>query len=107
MRIAVLLALVACQSSNVSRQVGARCDLSSECDQKCQGPSAEWPGGFCTIACDTDGSCPSGAACIAETGGMCAFTCRTDPDCAYLGQYVCVSVDDKAGGPQVMVCRGV
>ena len=107
---ALALAVVAgCQSSYVSRELGARCDRSSECDEQCLAPSTDWPGGFCTIACDTDASCPSGAACINEgNGAICAFTCLNDSHCTFLGPgYACKQRDDHAAGAgQVMVCRG-
>ena len=102
-----LLAVAACQSSDVSRTLGARCDLSAECDQKCLAPGTDWPGGFCTTICDDDMGCPTGANCIEEEGGVCAFSCATDPDCAFLGAgYTCQAFDRHGGGNKVMVCRG-
>jgi len=101
------IALVACQSSDVSRQLGARCDLASDCDQRCLAPGNDWPGGFCTITCDTDQGCPSDALCIDEQGGVCAFACNADTNCAFLGTgYTCKAVDRHGGGNKVMVCRG-
>jgi hypothetical protein len=103
-----LFALAACQSSDVSRSIGARCDLSAECDEKCLGPDGAWPGGFCTLICDTDEKCGADARCIQEQGGgVCAFTCGGDPDCAFLGTgYTCKAIDGHTGGLKVMVCRG-
>lgn len=109
MRIAILvLALSGCQSSDVSRSLGARCDLTAECDDRCLPPSASWPGGFCTLTCDSDADCPTGAACIDEEGGVCAFTCSTDPGCAFLGaDYRCLDFDRHGDvGNRVAVCRG-
>jgi hypothetical protein len=108
MRIALLgIALAACQSSDVSRALGARCDLSSECDQECLAPSTAWPGGFCTTICDTDRDCPSDALCIEEHGGVCAFSCTADASCDFLVQsYTCQAIDRHGGGNKVMVCRG-
>lgn len=107
--VALALALLpACQSSDVSRGVGARCDRSSECDEQCLGPSNEWPGGFCTISCDSDASCPDDASCIDEGGGtVCAFTCASDPGCTFLGAgYACKERDHHGDGGKVNVCRG-
>ncbi len=103
----MLLALVACQSSAVSRKLGARCDVNSDCAQTCLA-SGDWPGGFCTTSCDSDANCESDAACIDENGGVCAFGCSTDANCAFLGAgYTCHLVDAHPnGGTQVMVCRG-
>lgn len=105
----VALLLGACQDSAVSRELGARCDFASECDERCLAPSAEWPGGFCTVSCDTDGDCPTDAACIDESGGgVCAFRCATDPNCGFLNMgYVCKERDLHAtGAGKVNVCRG-
>lgn len=111
---AYTLALVAgfagaCTSSDVSRELGARCDLSSECDERCLEPSMEWPGGFCTISCDTDADCPEGSACVDEAGtGVCAFRCPGDTSCGFLGEgYTCNERDGHAtGSSKVNVCRG-
>jgi hypothetical protein len=109
MRIAILLlALAGCQSSEVSRAIGARCDLNADCDEKCLAPDANWPGGFCTLICDTDTKCGDHAVCIQEQGGgLCAFRCAADPDCAFLGAgYTCMAIDGHTGGRKVMACRG-
>ena len=108
MRWLIVLALMACQSSNVSRRVGARCDHSAECDQRCLGPDMEFPGGFCTIACDTSADCPDDAACIDDQGGACLFRCVEDRDCAFLGDgWRCQIVDERNNnGVKVTVCRG-
>lgn len=110
MRLAVLvIALAACQDADVSRAVGARCDRSAECDDRCLAPSEDWPGGFCTLDCDSDADCPADTACIQEEGGaVCAYTCVTDPGCAFLGTgYTCTERDPQPeGGAKVTVCRG-
>lgn len=111
MRIAMItlaLALAACQSSDVSRELGARCDVAAECDERCLGPSMEWPGGFCSITCDTDNDCPLDAKCIDESGGgVCAYSCLGDPGCYFLGaDYECHERDAHGAGMKVMVCRG-
>ncbi|MEO8550647.1 MAG: hypothetical protein ABI678_11760 [Kofleriaceae bacterium] len=105
--VAILLALGACQSSDVSREVGARCDTNAECDQKCLAPDGDWPGGFCTVLCDSDAECPEDTRCIEQDGGVCAFGCATDVDCAFLGDgYTCKERDSHGGGAKVSVCRG-
>ncbi len=107
--VALALALAACQDTNVSRAVGARCDRSADCDDRCLTPSGDWPGGFCTLDCDRDDDCPSDTACVREdTGGVCAYTCATDPGCEFLGAgYACKERDAVVDGdPKVLVCRG-
>ena len=108
MRTALLLALAlaACESSDVSRSIGARCDVNTDCNERCLAPSGAWPGGFCTISCDTDADCGDRALCIDEQGGVCAYACQADADCTFLGMYKCVAVDRHNGGNKVMVCRG-
>jgi hypothetical protein len=99
--------LVACHHDEVSREVGARCDLSEECDERCLTSSADYPGGFCTIACSDLRQCPGDTTCADLDGGVCLFTCASDPDCAFLGAgWRCTSADLRGGGIKVMVCRG-
>ncbi len=108
MRVLVALALLAsCQSSDVSRAVGARCDTNADCDTKCLVPDSTWPGGFCTLLCDSDVDCPQDTRCIDQDGGVCAFACTTDPECTFLGTgYTCQARDSHGGGAKVNVCRG-
>jgi hypothetical protein len=107
MRLALALVLLAsCQNADVSRAVGARCDTNADCDTKCLVPDGDWPGGFCTMLCDSDTNCPEGTRCIDQDGGVCAFACTTDPDCTFLGAYTCQSRDSHGGGAKVDVCRG-
>src|SRR5262249_45855470 len=97
MRWSVLLVLAiapACQSSDVSRSVGARCDQSSECDERCLGPSGSFPGGFCTVSCDHSSDCEGNEACIDSDGGACVFRCVTDTDCTFLGDYMCKALPE-------------
>jgi len=105
--IAIVAAVcAACQHSDVSREVGARCDTQAECDQRCQ-TGAAYPGGFCTVACTTRGDCPSETTCADLEGGVCLFECGGDADCAFLGPgWRCTTADLRGGGIKVMVCRG-
>jgi hypothetical protein len=101
-----LLAIAGCEVSDVSRQLGARCDDSSECDDRCLLPGPDWPGGFCTRSCDDGDDCPIDAACAEDAGGVCLFSCARDPDCAFLGaRWTCQARLGRPGGT-VMVCRG-
>lgn len=99
--------LVACQQGDVTRQVGARCDSSLECDERCLPPASDYPGGFCTIACNTRNECPTRTTCADRDGGVCLFECTQDVDCMFLGDgWRCGSADLRGGGIKVMVCRG-
>jgi hypothetical protein len=105
--LAIVGVLAACQHSDVSRAVGARCDFTSECDQRCLLPSVAYPNGFCTIACESRNNCPDGATCADRDGGICLFECTMDPDCQFLGSdWHCKSADLRGGGIKVMVCAG-
>lgn len=100
------LGLVACDSSDVSRAVGARCDRDTECDERCLEPHPDWPDGFCTLSCDSDVDCPADTACIEDEGGVCTFRCAGEADCAFLGAgWTCQTRNGKPEGT-VMVCRG-
>lgn len=101
------VALGACQSSDVSRAVGARCSVNSECDQRCLPPGTDYPGGFCTSACNGRSDCPTGATCADREGGICLFECSVETDCEFLGAgWHCKAVDLRGGGIKVMVCAG-
>jgi hypothetical protein len=105
--IAMVGALLACQHSDVSRQVGARCDVADECDERCLTPSADYPDGFCTIACNSRSDCPGSTTCADREGGVCLSECTNDSDCTFLGaRWRCATVDLRGGGIKVMVCRG-
>jgi hypothetical protein len=101
------LALAACGDSDVSREVGARCDDNSECDDVCLGPHPNWPDGFCSLSCDDDDDCPPDTACIEDEGGVCVFTCTSDTGCAFLGsEWTCQVRNANPPDGTVMVCRG-
>lgn len=106
----VLLALGACADPDVSRAVGARCDRSDECDDRCLAAASDYPGGFCSVSCDTSLDCATAdTLCVEDEGGVCLFECRVDANCTFLGAgWQCVERDGRGGDPgrKVMVCRG-
>lgn len=109
MRIAILVLLVAaCQSSPVSRTIGARCEHSANCDDRCLPDAAGYPGGFCTVVCNESSECPSDSACVDDEGGACLFECLDDDSCAFLGTGWTCRERDVRGQPdhKVTVCRG-
>src|SRR6187397_2026943 len=83
--IASVLWLASCVSSDVSRELGARCDDKPECDERCLMPSMDYPDGFCSLSCADDDDCPSNSRCVADDGGVCLFVCGDDIDCEFLG----------------------
>jgi len=103
---ALLLIATACGEHDVSRMIGARCDDSDECDERCLQPGNDYPGGFCTLVCDDDRDCPGDAVCVDEEGGVCLFTCERTTSCDFLGAgWTCVVRNGQPDGT-VMVCRG-
>jgi hypothetical protein len=100
------VALAACQSSNVSRDLGARCDTQADCNEFCASGSA-YPGGFCTEFCAARGECPSGATCADRESGICLYECTKNTDCTFLGAgWGCKAIDLRGGGIKVMACSG-
>ena len=105
--VALVAVLAACSvSSDVSREIGARCDDQDQCDDRClTGP--RFPDGMCSRSCDDDGDCPDGASCVNLSGGACLYACTADPGCAFLGDgWRCGAETERGGEPDsmVMVC---
>lgn len=101
------LTLAACQSSDVSRALGARCEATADCDDRCLPPAPDYPGGFCTRSCLDETECSDDASCADREGGVCLFKCGVDGDCAFLGDgWRCKEEDVHGGAGKVMVCRG-
>jgi hypothetical protein len=105
-----LTGLGGCASDRVDASLGARCVDSGDCVDRCLPPSADYPGGMCTLACTADSECPSDAACVQRVGGVCLFTCRDDSDCSLLGSvsglvWRCHE-DMQGSGPARKVCLG-
>ncbi len=91
--LSLAMLFVACGSnSSVSRDVGARCDRTSECTERCLPPTT-YSGGFCTLACESSDACPGTSLCAdidssisAEAvDGVCLFSCAQNEDCTFLG----------------------
>lgn len=102
--LALLAALAACSvSSDVSREIGARCDDQDECDDRClTGP--RYPGGMCSRSCDDDADCPDGSSCVGLGAGSCLYSCTGDPGCEFLGEgWTCQLETERGGEPDAMV----
>src|SRR5262245_54494508 len=106
--VAAAAAAMACSDAVVSRELGARCDSSSECDDRCLPEAEGYPGGLCTLACNTTGECPGGAACVEREGGVCLYGCASAGDCTFLGAgWICQELESRER-PEIKVkaCRG-
>ena len=105
--IVAVIAGTACGSSDVSRTIGARCDEISECDERCLSGD-DFPGGFCSVSCDTGSDCPNDSDCVDREGGVCMFSCSESSEtaCEFLGLgWRCESQDER-NGDEVTVCIG-
>ena len=106
----LVLGVAACGSDHpdVDRDVGAQCDVQADCNDRCLTPSNEYPGGLCTLDCDTNDDCPSDTECAEKDGGVCLYSCFDSADCDFLGAgYFCQEVDLRGPpGGKTTVCRG-
>jgi hypothetical protein len=102
----VVVVAFACSTSDVSREVGARCDALDECDDRCLPPGTDYPGGFCTVSCLGSADCPSDTACVAEAGGVCLFTCLDPSHCGFLGDGWTCRAQPALPDGEVQVCIG-
>jgi len=108
-QIAIVLVLLvsACghDSGDIDELVGASCTSNGQCDERCYPDGNDFPGGFCSIPCDSDSDCTPDTYCIDKAGGVCMFLCP-EFDCGRLGpEWVCKS-RDRVGGGQISVCIG-
>lgn len=104
----VSLAGAACVSSDVSRDLGARCDDSDQCSDRCL-TGTRFPDGLCSSTCDDGGDCPGGTECADLEGGVCLYGCAEDRDCELLGEgWRCGIETERGGAPdqEVRVCVG-
>jgi hypothetical protein len=93
-------------SSDVSRELGARCDDLDECDDRCLRGN-RFPGGFCSASCDDDDDCPDDAACVDVDGGVCLINCSQAAECEFLGaDWTCSAEPSGGGDDEVRVCIG-
>ena len=92
----------------VSRTLGARCESSRDCDDRCLLPSNDYPGGICTLSCNRSDECPRDADCVDREGGVCLYQCVDDRDCTFLGPNWTCHEDNlrEDQNTKVRVCRG-
>jgi len=101
------IAALGCGSSDVSRELGARCTAMADCDERCLPPDSEFPDGFCTVSCLSDSDCPTDSVCVDVEGGVCLYSCAADAGCAFLGAgWTCQGEDRQGEDVEVTVCIG-
>lgn len=82
----LVIALLGCGSGGgVGRNgdvVGGACTPEAGCagGSSCLLASM-YPGGMCTVDCETQADCPNGTRCVQESGGTCLLACSSASDC--------------------------
>src|SRR5262245_53543464 len=101
--IAVLL-IAGCGNDGIDREIGATCVTDRDCVDRCyNGP--EFPGGFCSLQCQSDLDCPIDTLCMSTNGGTCMFECPQF-DCGRLGPGWRCRLRSHAAGGDANVCSG-
>jgi hypothetical protein len=107
-----LLAL-ACSSSTPPAAgsvdiVGASCKTDADCPSSWCVHDRNYPGGMCSVHCQSDADCLMGTVCVQDAGGMCALPCTTTEACMNVanGNYVCSLTAAKGKSGTLYVCRG-
>jgi hypothetical protein len=105
--IACILVASACGrgDGDIDDLIGSSCTADSQCADRCFRDNSDYPGGFCSIQCNSDSDCTSDSFCMDKDGGVCLFECPAF-DCARLGPgWVCRD-RDRVGGGRISVCTG-
>ena len=87
--------------SEDSPVVGGGCFDNEGCEERCL-TGSDWPGGMCTLDCDSDSDCPDASNCIAKERGVCLMECGEDDDCP--SGYECDDEDREGHAGKVYVC---
>lgn len=105
---AIGMFLSACGSSvgAGSALVGRTCTANQDCEQTCLSNDSHYPGGMCTVRCNTQQDCPAGTACVDEKEKICSVTCVNNADCAAFGRgFVCDARSRVGSAGSALVCR--
>lgn len=85
--------------------VGGSCTNDFDCNYKCV-RGEHYPGGMCTLDCNSPNDCPSKTTCVDDEGGICAVECESDGDCEDHGsEWGCVAIDQLGRSGAARVCR--
>lgn len=101
----IVLAACGRDSGDIDSYIGAACDRDSQCDERCYTDPGTFPGGFCSIGCNSDRDCPGDTVCTDKEGGVCMFLCSAI-DCRDLGPGWRCTDEDNVGGGKDNICRG-
>ena len=89
---------------DIDETIGASCADDRDCDSSCY-QGGDFPGGFCSLACNSDNDCPDDTYCMDEQGGVCMFACPAF-DCDRLGPGWKCENKGRLNGGDTTVCRG-
>lgn len=83
--------------------VGGSCTGDGQCAEgsRCL-VEGDFPGGTCTVDCDSQADCPSGSACVQENDGTCLLSCESASDCR--AGYDCEEKSRRGASGGAFVC---
>lgn len=90
-------------SDSAGDAIGAPCDHDGHCPPggTCL-TGGKYPGGTCSVSCNSHNQCPSYTACIDRNGGVCLPLCEHKSECR--NGYKCDSQDNRSGSGKSSVC---
>ena len=91
-------------SGDIDEVIGESCVNDRDCDTRCY-IDGEFPGGICSLPCQSDNDCPSDTFCMKKADGVCLFACP-DFDCGRLGAGWTCRDKERENGGQISVCIG-
>lgn len=103
----LLLAVGGCgghDTGDIDSVIGESCVSDRDCDTRCY-VDGDFPGGICSVPCQSDNDCPSDTFCMKKAGGVCLFACP-EFDCSRLGAGWACRDKDRQNGGTVSVCIG-
>jgi hypothetical protein len=106
--IASLVVAAACGGhgeGDIDELVGAACTSDRDCESRCYLDNNDYPGGFCSLSCQSDNDCPIDTYCMSQSGGVCLFACPPF-DCARLGPEWECHQKARVHNGSVSVCVG-
>lgn len=90
---------------DIDELIGDSCTTDRDCDDRCYRDSGDYPGGLCSIQCNSDNDCTGDSFCMDRDDGVCLFDCPAF-DCARLGPGWTCKERDRVGGGKLNVCIG-
>jgi len=88
----------------IDKTIGAACGSDRDCDDRCY-TGGDFPGGYCSVSCESDADCPVDTFCMSESDGVCLFACPGF-ECARLGPGWECRERSRRGGGTTTVCSG-